>query len=81
MASPNPAVARPPLIAASRPTKPAATPCKTRIGPTPFGYERMNAELISKTPATKVAHAIAGNAGDLSVVDAEAVALMRGTLG
>ena len=78
MVSPNPAVARPPLIADSRPTKPAATPCKTRIGLTPFGYERMNAELISNTPATKVAHAIAGKACDLSVVNAEADAPMRG---
>jgi hypothetical protein len=41
----------------------------------------MNAELMSKTPAIKVAHAIAGNAGDLSFVNPEAVALMRGTLG
>ena len=41
----------------------------------------MNAELMSKTPATKPAHPIAGKAGDLSVVNPEAVALMRGTLG
>ena len=77
MASPKAAVARPPLIADSRPIKPAATPCKTRIGPTPFGYARMNAELMSNTPTIKVAQAMARNARDFPLVNSEADAFTR----
>jgi hypothetical protein len=38
----------------------------------------MNAELMSKTPAIKVAQAMAGKARDLSVVSAEGDPFMRG---
>jgi hypothetical protein len=38
----------------------------------------MNAELISKPPAIKPAHAMAGKACDLSVVNAAGDAVMRG---
>jgi hypothetical protein len=38
----------------------------------------MNAELMSKIPAIKPAHAIAGKVRDLSLTNAEVDALMRG---